>query len=295
MDIILWVADEYIFDKAYSAFAYAGLPDVPRDAILRQFTSLILISAVGAYSLYMIFSTISFHLFFDKRQMNHPRFLKDQINLEIKMATDAIPLMALLTAPFFLLEVRGYSQLYESVDEYGWGYLVSSIFMFLFITDFGIYWIHRGLHHKSVYARLHKPHHKWIVPTPFASIAFHPIDGWAQSLPYHICVFLFPMHKILYLALFTFVQIWSILIHDGEYFTHDPVINSAAHHTVHHLYFNYNYGQYFTLWDRIGGSYRKPSDEIYNTELRSTKSVYTKQAKEVDDMVTTLETKSKTK
>lgn len=31
---------------------------------------------------------------------------------------------------------------------------------------------------------------------------------------------------------------------------------SAAHHTDHHLLFNYNYGQFFTLWDRIGGSYK---------------------------------------
>ncbi|KAK9766754.1 c-5 sterol desaturase, variant 2 [Basidiobolus ranarum] len=215
MDVVLWVADEYVFDQVYSAFTVVGLPDVSRDALLRQFSSLLFLAAFGAYTLYMVFSTLSFHLFFDKRQMNHPRFLKDQVNQEIKMATDSIPLMALLTAPFFILEVRGYSQLYESVDEYGWPYLFFSIALFLFITDFGIYWIHRGLHHKSVYARLHKPHHKWIVPTPFASIAFHPVDGWAQSLPYHICVFLFPMHKILYLVLFLLVQIWSILIHDG--------------------------------------------------------------------------------
>ena len=37
------------------------------------------------------------------------------------------------------------------------------------------------------------------------------------------------------------------------------VINSAGHHTVHHSKFNYNYGQYFTLWDRIGGSYYEPT------------------------------------
>ncbi|KAK9763180.1 c-5 sterol desaturase [Basidiobolus ranarum] len=295
MDIVLQVTDEYFFDKVYSAFTLVGLPDLPRDALLRQFGTLMFISAFSAYAIYMLFSTISFHLFFDKRQMNHPRFLKDQISQEIKMATDAIPLMAFLTVPFFMFEIHGYSRLYENVDDYGWGYLIGSIFLFLLATDFGIYWLHRWLHVKSVYAMLHKPHHKWIVPTPYASIAFHPVDGWVQSLPYHVCVFLFPMHKVLYLGLFVFVQIWSILIHDGEYFTHDPVINSAAHHTVHHLYFNYNYGQYLTLWDRLGGSYRQPDDEIYNTELRSTKSVYCKQAKEVDDMVANLEDTQKTK
>jgi lathosterol oxidase len=57
------------------------------------------------------------------------------------------------------------------------------------------------------------------------------------------------------------------------YVVSHPWINSAAHHTVHHLEFNYNYGkddsifdtfsgQYFTLWDRIGGSYRRPDWEF---------------------------------
>jgi lathosterol oxidase len=27
----------------------------------------------------------------------------------------------------------------------------------------------------------------------------------------------------------------------------------------HHYYFNCNYGQFFTLWDRIGGSFKNPS------------------------------------
>lgn len=70
------------------------------------------------------------------------------------------------------------------------------------------------------------------------------------------------MNSYAYLASFVFIQIWTISIHDGVYLVTHPAINSAAHHTVHHLEFNYNYGQYFTLWDRIGGSYRRPQFEI---------------------------------
>lgn len=83
-----------------------------------------------------------------------------------------------------------------------------------------------------------------------------------QSLPYHIYPFLFPLHKITYLGLYIFVNVWTISIHDGDYrvpclLRH--VINGSAHHTDHHLYFDYNYGQYFTLWDKIGGSYKSPT------------------------------------
>jgi lathosterol oxidase len=140
--------------------------------------------------------------------------------------------------------------------------LAASAMSFILFTDCLIYWIHRGLHHRLVYSAIHKPHHAWKVTTPFASHAFHPIDGFLQSTPYHIYVFLFPMHKVLYLALYVAVNIWTVSIHDGDFRVPallKPIINGAAHHTDHHLLYTYNYGQYFTLWDRIGGSFRNPT------------------------------------
>ena len=50
------------------------------------------------------------------------------------------------------------------------------------------------------------------VPTPFASHAFHPLDGYLQSVPYPLFIFLFPLHRWLYLGLFVFVNFWSILV-----------------------------------------------------------------------------------
>ena len=54
-------------------------------------------------------------------------------------------------------------------------------------------------------------------------------------------------------------------IHDADYRVPDllkPFVNGSAHHTDHHLFYNYNYGQFFTLWDRIGGSFRWPSSFV---------------------------------
>merc|ERR1712072_109303 len=92
--------------------------------------------------------------------------------------------------------------------------------------------------------------------------------GYSQSVPYHLFPFFFPLQKFSYIALFGFVQIWTVLIHDGEYVANSPIINGAACHTMHHLYFNYNYGQYTTLWDRLGGSYRKPNMELFLKETK---------------------------
>lgn len=215
-----------------------------------------------------MFATFSYLFVFDKRYTRHPKFINDQIRLEIATALKAVPTMAALTVPFFVAEVRGWSFMYESVSDsadrhillwvFGEAYNLVQIPLFLMYTDCGVYWIHRALHSRALYKHLHKPHHKWIVPTPFASHAFHPIDGWAQSLPYHIFPFVFPMQKLAYIALFTFVQLWTVMIHDGFFVLNSRFINGTACHAVHHLEFNYNFGQYFTLWDRIGGSYKQP-------------------------------------
>jgi len=173
--------------------------------------------------------------------------------------------MMLLTLPWFQAEVMGYSMMYDGLDTYGYCYLVASVPLYLLFTDYCIYWIHRGLHLPFFYKYLHKPHHKWLIPTPFASHAFHPVDGFVQSLPYHLFIFLFPIHRTLYLILFVLVNFWSIFIHDSDMVTghlFEKVINGPAHHTLHHLYFTVNYGQYFTWADRVGGSYRQPQSEL---------------------------------
>lgn len=51
-------------------------------------------------------------------------------------------------------------------------------------------------------------------------------------------------------------------IHDAEYKVPDMLkffINGSAHHTDHHYYFTCTYGQFFTLWDRIGNSFKSPT------------------------------------
>ncbi|CCM00071.1 uncharacterized protein FIBRA_02098 [Fibroporia radiculosa] len=237
----------------------------PREYIPRQILSLFAITLIGIHILYFTFAWLSYRYVFNHEMMKHPRFLKNQVKLEIQLSLKSFRSMTLLTLPWFQAEVMGYSKLYTSVEEYGWMYLIFSVAWFLLFTDFGIYWIHRWEHHPLWYKWLHKPHHKWVVPTPFASHAFHPLDGYFQSLPYHIFVFLFPLHQKVYLGLFVFVNFWTILIHDSDMITGHPletIINGPAHHTLHHLYFTVNYGQYFTWADRMGSSYRQPLSEL---------------------------------
>jgi lathosterol oxidase len=213
---------------------------------------------------YFVFATLSYLFVFDHATMSHPRFLKNQIRLEMVQALTSMPVMALFTAPCFWAEINGYSKMYDTTDQGpGLWYNVLQFPLFLAFTDYWIYWIHRGLHHPLVYKVLHKPHHKWIMPTPYASHAFHPIDGFAQSVPYHVFPFLLPMQKWAYVALFVFINFWTIMIHDGEFVANNPVVNGAACHAIHHMEFTGNYGQFSTPPDRLGGTYKTPEQSMF--------------------------------
>lgn len=58
---------------------------------------------------------------------------------------------------------------------------------------------------------------------------------------------------------------------------------------MHHLYFNYNYGQFTTLWDRLGGSYRKPNMELFYRETKMATKEWQKQVKEMENIVQEVE------
>lgn len=171
------------------------------------------LSRLFGFVVYFVFASLSYLFIFDHATFTHPKYLKNQVRLEIRQTMISMPIMAIFTVPFFAAEVRGYAKLYDAPADAPFPlYNVLQIPLFILFTDFFIYWIHRGLHHPFVYKRLHKPHHKWIMPTPYASHAFHPLDGWAQSVPYHVFPFIFPLQKFAYIGLFITINIWTIMI-----------------------------------------------------------------------------------
>jgi sterol desaturase/sphingolipid hydroxylase (fatty acid hydroxylase superfamily) len=49
--------------------------------------------------------------------------------------------------------------------------------------------------------------------SPYASIAFHPLDGIMQASPYVIMLFVVPMHFLTSLVMLFFTGIWAMNIH----------------------------------------------------------------------------------
>ncbi len=235
-----------------------GLPESP----LVTFAGLV----IGGLSLFFIAAGLSYWYFFVFRKARyHPDYVPNakENRRAIKWSVLSIVGNAILTTPFHFAIALGYSKVYWDPLEHGWEWIPISALIYLVITETAIYWIHRALHWGPLYDYIHQPHHSFKVPNSLAGVAFNPLDSFMQALPHHLCVFFIPVHVGVYLGFVTFVTMWAVMIHDRVSFVRWRGINFTGHHTLHHWFGHYNYGQFFTFWDRIGGTYLNPdSDEV---------------------------------
>ncbi len=233
-----------------------GLPETPLVVFL--------LTAGSATLLFFLLSGLSYYLFFVRgRQTFHPDYEPEPVTIRYAIKWSMIALVgnAALVTPIHLLLAGGYGQLYFDVADHGWGWLVGSAIAMLLLAETTIYWTHRALHSQLLFERIHQKHHEFKVPTPFVGIAFRPLDAFVQGLPHHICAFLFPVHVGVYLVSVAMVMVWAVAIHDRVSFVRWKGINFTGHHTLHHWYSDYNFGQYTTVWDRLMGTYRDPEVE----------------------------------
>lgn len=217
---------------------------------------------LGGLALFSVLTTIEYLVFFRlARDRFHPGYRSNwPENLKAaRVSIESVLGNALLLTPVHLAIAAGYSDIYFDVSEHGWAWLITSVALMLVLSETAIYWIHRWLHTEAGW-RLHRRHHQFRENTPWVSLAFHPLDAFAQALPHHLCVFLFPVHGYVYLLSIALVSCWTFSIHDRVSWVGWKGINYTAHHSLHHWYGDYNYGQFFTLWDRLMGTYRDPDD-----------------------------------
>jgi lathosterol oxidase len=113
--------------QAAAAKTVANVSAWPREYIPRQLLSLVLITMIGIHLLYFLIAGFSYYVIFNHEMMKHPRFLKNQVKLEIQKSMSSFPGMMLLTVPWFQAEVMGYSKMYDGLDTYGYTYLALSV------------------------------------------------------------------------------------------------------------------------------------------------------------------------
>nr|XP_043607831.1 delta(7)-sterol-C5(6)-desaturase-like [Erigeron canadensis] len=183
--------------------------------------------------------------------------------LQIYVAMKAMPFyVALPTFSEYMIE-NGWTRCFSQISDVGWLSYAVNLGVYLIVVEFGIYWMHRELHDiKPLYKYLHATHHiynKQNTLSPFAGLAFHPLDGILQALPHVIALFLVPMHFTSHIALLFIEAIWTANIHDCVDGKVWPVMG-AAYHTIHHTTYRHNYGHYTVWMDWAFGTLRDPAE-----------------------------------
>lgn len=223
---------------------------------------------IGGVLLYFVSGFLwCFYIYYLKRNVYVP---KDAIPsnkamlLQIVVTMKAMPWYSALPSLSEYMVENGWTKCYPRISDVGWFAYLAYLAIYLVIVEFGIYWVHRELHDiKPLYKYLHATHHiynKQNTLSPFAGLAFHPLDGILQAVPHVISLLLVPTHFMTHVLLLFLEGIWTANIHDCIHGNLWPIMG-AGYHTIHHTTYRHNYGHY-TIWmDWFFGTLRDPLDD----------------------------------
>lgn len=153
---------------------------------------------------------------------------------------------------------EGLTKIYNNIAQYGYAYLVLSLFIALLLHETYYYWLHRWMHQPKIYRIVHKVHHNSIITSPWTSFSFHPLESILQAILVPMLVFILPLHYTIVIIMLTLMTISATINHlDIEIYPRGTAEHwlgkwfiGATHHSLHHAEFRTNYGLYFTFWDK---------------------------------------------
>ncbi len=143
-----------------------------------------------------------------------------------------------------------------------WYFIACFYVLFLWSTT-NFYCVHRVLHLPSVYKHVHELHHRNVDIGPWSGISMHPVEHLFYFSPFILWWFV-PVHPVIILLTgfyqglnpalwhsgFDYLKVGSLRIKTGDWFHH-----------LHHQYFDLNYGNTPTPFDRLFGSWHDGSRE----------------------------------
>jgi Delta7-sterol 5-desaturase len=231
-------------------------------------------------SRYLIIASIAFFIWYvllrrlnasKKIQAKYPHF-KDYAR-EIGFSIATVFIMSFIPATILgSPELAKYTKFYTNINQHSILWFVLAFPLMAFIHDTYFYWMHRLMHHPSIFKIVHLIHHKSTNPSPFAAYAFHPLEAIVEAGIFVVFVFTMPVHLFHLLFFFLFMIVYNVYGHLGwelypkRFSRHwlGKWINTSVNHNQHHQYFKGNYGLYFLFWDRMMGTIRKDYDEKFD-------------------------------
>lgn len=185
-----------------------------------------------------------------------------QLAVEFMFSLRSIALFS--TAGFLLYEAEqaGYLTGPELARRWGALWFGISLVAMVVVHDAYFYWTHRVIHHPRMFRRFHLRHHKSNNPSPFSAYSFDLSEALVNVAFVPLWMFIVPTDWEV-TGLFMLHQIArNTLQHSGYEIMPArrdgrPMfdwLTGVTHHDLHHAQAGYNYGLWFTWWDRWMGT-----------------------------------------
>lgn len=205
------------------------------------------------------------------RRVHRGNFKRGQVLKEVYWSGVSSFVFGAVGVGMIIAWQTGNTAIYIDPGLYGYWYLPVSLIAAMFIHETYYYWLHRWMHRPTVFRWLHKVHHESLETNSWTSFSFHPMESVLQAVIVPLIVFVLPMNIYVLLFYLVVMTLSAVVNHAGiEVFPagfHRHWLGKwligATHHDIHHKKFKYNYGLYFTSWDRWMGTENKDYERIF--------------------------------
>lgn len=185
-----------------------------------------------------------------------------QMLVEFLVSLRSIAIFSTIGLATFALERAGWLSGPKLAAAWGPLWLWVSLVLMIVGHDAYFYWAHRLMHDPRLFRRFHRRHHLSHNPSPFTAYSFDvgeaavmasfvPLWMIAAPTPWP-AVGLFMLHQIVRNTLGHSGYELMPARRDGR-----PLLDwltTTTHHDLHHSQAGWNYGLYFTWWDRLMGT-----------------------------------------
>ena len=149
--------------------------------------------------------------------------------------------------------------------------MVLSFILFVIGADTWFYWTHRLMHDSRLYRFTHALHHRSEQPSPLAGYAFSFAEAMVLGAYMPLVLLVFPVNRTVFYVFVIWFSVLEAYVHLGfeilpRWFARNPItkhIGTAVFHDMHHENGAYNFGVYFTWWDRLMGTIHPQYTERY--------------------------------
>jgi len=191
------------------------------------------------------------------RRIQRRRATGSDVQREITYSILTVLLFSMVGFVVYLGSQQGVFQIYGGPTP-GPGLLLLEFAAFVLLHDAYFYWAHRAMHMRWLFRMAHRLHHRSRTPTPWAAYAFAPPEALLEAAIMPLAASLFPMHELTAFLFVSHMIVRNVIGHAGVelfpgWWLKVPVlrlVTTTTHHDLHHSHAGYNFGLYFTWWDR---------------------------------------------